>query len=63
MPNEGEHDMVGYPVKCPACRSVKAMLKSATAVEGYPEIIRVDLRCAVCAHHWTLHTRHTESPI
>jgi hypothetical protein len=52
-----------YPVKCPACRSTTAVLKSATLVAGYPEIIRVDLRCGACPHHWTLYTRHSDPPI
>ena len=53
---------VRYPVTCPVCRAAKPVLKSATAVEGYADIIRVDLRCATCAHHWTRYTRHSDPP-
>jgi C4-type Zn-finger protein len=53
-------DEVHYPVTCPACGSTRAMLWSATPVAGYSEIIRVEIRCAACAHDWTLHTRHSD---
>ena len=43
--------------------SKSAMLNSATAVPRYPEIVRVDLRCAACKHDWTLYTRHADPPI
>jgi len=63
MSNDDRLDMVGgYPAKCPECGSPKAMFKSATPVAGYPEIIRVDIRCAACPHNWTLFTRHSDPP-
>jgi hypothetical protein len=62
MSNDDAHE-VHYPVQCPECRSTRAMLQSATTVAGYPEIIRVEIRCAACAHNWTLFTRHSEPPI
>jgi hypothetical protein len=58
-----ESHEIRYPAKCSECGSTRAMLKSATTVQGYPEIIRVDIRCAACGYNWTLYTRHSDPPI
>ena len=63
MSKQPSANLTSYPAACPACGSKSAMLNSATALPRYPEIVRVDLRCAACRHDWTLYTRHADPPI
>lgn len=42
-----------YPTNCPSCHQQAVKPKSVATVAGQPDVIRLHMLCAHCAHSWT----------
>jgi len=49
------------PAACPQCRQETGQVRAAATVAGQPDIIRLTIRCATCAHQWSA-DREAERP-
>ena len=47
-----ESDERIYPTRCPACRKVAAGPTRVETVKNHQRLLRIDLTCRACGHHW-----------